>query len=212
MKKYLIGSLLVLFAVLGINAHNAHAYTWCFAQTNAGVTSYAQDYYYDFGTGGGVMRCTTNGWVSSPGSVPSTQVGASSSASMTLSWPGMAGAVSYTLVLSEAPNFMSPSLTQIVASNSWLASGLKPNTTYYYHVYGATAGGEKTPYSPTWFFTTNANGSAGSMTNPTVSPTVRWVNSSGNLVTPSAVNVDFTDNNGNVIFPQSSWNMFGPER
>jgi hypothetical protein len=208
MKKYIAGLLGALIAVVGVLGahHAAHAYTWCFAQTTGGVTTYSENYIYDFGSSGGVMRCTDSGWISSPGAVPSTQVGASGTTSMTISWPGMAGVSAYTLIIAETPDFVLPAYVQSVAGTSWAVTGLKPNTNYYYHVYGTTVTGAKTPYSSTLWFKTSVPGTA------TVSPATRWVNSSGDRVIPSAIHVDFTDGNGDMIFPESSWNTFGPDR
>ncbi len=208
MKKYFSLFLGILFMVVGIVgiSHRAYAYAWCFAQTDAGVVTYSREYLYDFGSNGGVMRCSDNGWVTSPGAMPSSQVGTLGMSAV--SWPAQQGATMYTVIVSEDPDFRTIALTQNVTGiSSATLMGLKPNTRYYFHAYGTTEAGMKTPWSRTMTFTTSAQGSAGGA----ASTNMRWVDEDGRLVSPSRVTVRFTDAQGNDIFPESTWKKYGPD-
>ncbi|MBA8884896.1 proprotein convertase P-domain-containing protein [Dokdonella fugitiva] len=72
----------------------------------------------------------------------------------TLGWDALAGAASYTIEIATDPAFSNIVATQAdITTTSYAASGLNPNTTYYWHVKPTNACGEGT-FSTAFSFTT----------------------------------------------------------
>lgn len=188
-------------ALVAGGGKQASAYSWCFAQTDAGVAWYSENYVYDFGANGGVMRCSDGGWRSAPGATVSTS--SSGSVGNMLSWQSN-GAAYTSLMVSESPDFLTMAYRQDnIVGTSVTVPNLRPGVVYYWRMYGTLASGMKTPYSPTFTFRAGTSGSG------TVSSSPRWVDADGDLISPSSIDVKFMDGNGNEIFPKASWDTFG---
>jgi subtilisin family serine protease len=70
-----------------------------------------------------------------------------------LSWNTSAGATSYTVQVSTDPNFSSAAVNATTTSNTYSATGLSGNTTYYWRVSAQNSAGTSA-WSQVWSFTT----------------------------------------------------------
>jgi len=70
-----------------------------------------------------------------------------------LSWNASAGATNYTVQVSSDPNFSTTVVNASTASNSYSATGLTGNTTYYWRVNAQNSAGTS-GWSAVWSFTT----------------------------------------------------------